>query len=319
MIETRNKPIVSVCMITYNHEPYISQAIEGVLMQKTDFPIELVIGEDCSTDRTREICLEYQRKYPDMIRLLLNERNIGMMPNFVQTLQACQGKYIALCEGDDYWTESFKLQKQVDCLENNEDIILAISNVVKLAESTREEIPFNDLKTDITINFSRLMKFDFAIATCSWVFRAEATNKFPNWMIDCKMGDWPLLFFLLNRGDCYYFGSKMSVYRKHESGVSSVVNDGNYHLDHIFSLKEFKKNEIVLHSKQLKNGFSVLYYRAFLYSFAVKASKFSYLVLSIIYNPSILFKNFRSIVATIMGKKFVRYYQKFNWFGIFSC
>ena len=93
--------MVSVCMITYNHEAYIAQAIEGVLMQQTDFPIELVIGEDCSTDRTRAICLEYQQRHPGIIRLALRERNIGMMPNFVQTLQACEGKYIALCEGDD--------------------------------------------------------------------------------------------------------------------------------------------------------------------------------------------------------------------------
>lgn len=115
---------VSALIVTYNHEAYIAQAIEGILMQETDFPIELVIGEDCSTDRTREICLEYQRKHPELIRLLLNEKNIGMMPNFVQTLQACRGKYVALCEGDDYWTDPLKLQKQVDFLEENLNISL---------------------------------------------------------------------------------------------------------------------------------------------------------------------------------------------------
>lgn len=110
-------PLVSVCMITYNHEPYIAQAIESVLMQQTDFPVELVIGEDCSTDNTRAIVCDYRERYPRRIHLLLPEYNLGMFPNFVATLQACDGRYIALLEGDDYWTDPFKLQKQVDFLE----------------------------------------------------------------------------------------------------------------------------------------------------------------------------------------------------------
>jgi glycosyltransferase involved in cell wall biosynthesis len=108
-------------MITYNHEDYIAQAIEGVMMQQTTFPIELIIGEDCSTDNTHKICIEYQEKYPDKIRLLLPVSNLGMMKNFITTLNACKGKYIALCEGDDYWIDPLKLQKQVDFLEQNDD------------------------------------------------------------------------------------------------------------------------------------------------------------------------------------------------------
>jgi len=92
-------------MITYNHERYIIQAIQGVLMQKTDFPIELIIGEDCSTDRTREIVFDYQKKYSDRIRVITADNNVGMMNNSSRTMAACRGKYIALCEGDDYWTD----------------------------------------------------------------------------------------------------------------------------------------------------------------------------------------------------------------------
>ena len=119
-----NNTIVSVCMITYNHENFIREAIDGVLMQKTDFPIELIIGEDCSTDGTRKIVMEYARKYPDIIRPLLPDSNLGMMKNFIETMQAATGKYIALCEGDDYWTDPYKLQKQVDFLEANEEYSL---------------------------------------------------------------------------------------------------------------------------------------------------------------------------------------------------
>ncbi len=112
-------PLVSVKMITYNHAPYIAQAIEGVLQQKTNFHFELVIGEDCSTDGTREIVFEYKKKYPDIIRVITSEQNVGMKKNGYRTMKACRGKYIAFCEGDDYWHHTEKLQKQVDYLETH--------------------------------------------------------------------------------------------------------------------------------------------------------------------------------------------------------
>ncbi len=113
-------PKVSVLMITYNHEQYIEQAVRSVMMQETDFDYELVIGEDCSTDRTREIVLRLKEEFPDKIRLLLPEKNLGMIPNFVATYEACRGEYIALCEGDDYWTHPKKLQIQVDYMKGSE-------------------------------------------------------------------------------------------------------------------------------------------------------------------------------------------------------
>jgi len=112
-------PVVSVNMITYNHEPYIRQAIEGVMMQKTDFEFELVIGEDCSTDKTREICFEYQKQYPDKIRVLWSHENITVKHphpaglNSTRVTARCRGEFIAYCEGDDYWIDPLKLQKQV--------------------------------------------------------------------------------------------------------------------------------------------------------------------------------------------------------------
>lgn len=115
------EPFVSVCMITYNHEDYIGQSIEHVVKQEMSFPIELIIGEDCSTDRTREIVFEYQRKYPDLIRVITSENNVGMRKNGLRSYEAARGKYIAFCEGDDYWHDSRKLQIQVDFLESNPD------------------------------------------------------------------------------------------------------------------------------------------------------------------------------------------------------
>ena len=114
-----DNPLVSVLITTYNHEPYIDQAIEGVLFQETDFSIELVIGEDCSTDRTREIVMEFQKKHPEIIRLIISDKNVGARKNSRRTLQACRGKYIAFCEGDDYWHDPNKLQIQYNYLEKH--------------------------------------------------------------------------------------------------------------------------------------------------------------------------------------------------------
>lgn len=122
------KPLVSVNMVTYNHERYIAQAIEGVIQQKTNFPFELVIGEDCSTDSTRQIVFEYQAKYPDIIRVITSENNIGAHNNSLRVTRACQGKYIAYCDGDDCWHNQSKMQIQVDFLEANPDYVLVHSN-----------------------------------------------------------------------------------------------------------------------------------------------------------------------------------------------
>ncbi len=123
-----SSPMVSVKMITYNHRPYIEQAIEGVVKQETNFPIELVIGEDCSTDGTREIVFEYEKRYPDIIRVVTSDKNIGAKMNSNRTNALCRGKYIAYCEGDDYWHRTDKLQIQVDYMESHPDCGLVASD-----------------------------------------------------------------------------------------------------------------------------------------------------------------------------------------------
>ena len=126
---------VSVAMITYNHERFIAQSIEGVLMQQTDFAVELVIGEDCSTDGTRAIVRRYGERHPERIRLLLPERNLGADANLAAVLKACRGQYVALLEGDDYWTDPTKLQKQVDFLEEHPDYVLCHHDAVIVDEN----------------------------------------------------------------------------------------------------------------------------------------------------------------------------------------
>lgn len=115
------QPLVSIRTATYNHGAYIKQCIEGVLIQKTTFPIEFIIGEDYSNDETREIVFQYAKKYPDTIRVITADYNVGSKANGRRCIRACRGKYMAICEGDDYWTDPLKLQKQVDFLEANSE------------------------------------------------------------------------------------------------------------------------------------------------------------------------------------------------------
>lgn len=171
-------PLVSIMTITYNHAPYIGQAIEGVLQQETNFPFELIIGEDCSKDGTRESVLEYQRKYPEIIRVITSANNVGMKKNGYRTLKACRGKYVAFCEGDDFWHRPDKLQKQVDFMESHPECGLVHSSydvydvgskkLIKDCFKYRKfEMPINPKLLDI-INDCRI---SFRIQTCTAMVR----------------------------------------------------------------------------------------------------------------------------------------------------
>ena len=122
------EPLVSIVMVTYNHEEYISTAIESVLDQRTSYPYELVIGEDCSTDQTPHIVFDYFEKHPDRIRVITSKNNVGMRRNGLRLYESVRGKYIAFCEGDDCWQDPNKLQKQLDFLEHNPEYGLVCSN-----------------------------------------------------------------------------------------------------------------------------------------------------------------------------------------------
>ena len=110
---------VSVCVVTYNHEKYLAEALDSILMQEVDYPIEIEIGEDRCTDKTLAICKEYEKKYPGIIRLHVNEKNLGYNWNFYRTMERCRGEYVAVLDGDDLWTDPQKLKKQIDFLDNH--------------------------------------------------------------------------------------------------------------------------------------------------------------------------------------------------------
>ena len=175
------EPLVSVKMITYNHAPYIAQAIEGVLQQETSFPFELVIGEDCSTDGTREIVFDYQKKYPDIIRVITSDQNVGMRKNSLRTTRTCRGKYIAFCEGDDYWHHPQKLQKQVDYLEAHPECGLVHSDVVWHNVETGKTIPRHYKKRKLYHDHENVLRsiieFKYRVMTCSAVVRKDLLDE----------------------------------------------------------------------------------------------------------------------------------------------
>jgi len=135
-------PIVSICTRTYNLEKFIAEALDSFLMQETDFPFEIVIDDDCSTDATVEVIKKYKEKFPTIFNVNLLKKNIGVRMNFIKNMQRAKGKYIAPCDGDDYWTDPLKLQKQVDFLEKHDDYVVCYTSMEPLFEEGAEKRTF---------------------------------------------------------------------------------------------------------------------------------------------------------------------------------
>jgi glycosyltransferase involved in cell wall biosynthesis len=216
---------VSVLMITYNHEKFIAQAIESILMQVVDFDYEIVIGEDCSTDQTREIVCAYQNIYPEIIKLFLPSQNIGVNRNFEQVLKRCKGEYVALLEGDDYWSENHKLQRQVNFLDQHPDCMICCHDVQVIYEyrnspshlyCTWKQSEFSELQDLLKRNF---------IATPSALFRNNLFDQWPDWFYDVKLVDWVLHILNAQFGKIGYINQNMAVYRVHANGIWSSAKD----------------------------------------------------------------------------------------------
>jgi glycosyltransferase involved in cell wall biosynthesis len=217
---------VSVLLVTYNHERFISQAIESVLAQKAEFPFELVIGEDCSTDSTREIVSSYQAQYPTTIRAFFRDRNIGLGENFFRALSECRGEYIALLEGDDYWTSPDKLSMQVRFLDEHPDCSLCGHKVSVLCHDGLKAPEFTPShgKAELT---TRDILAGYAMHTDSAMFRARLIQGFP--IPDCMYRaisvDRPLFMLLAERGRVIVLDAVMATYRVHSHGAWSGLHE----------------------------------------------------------------------------------------------
>lgn len=211
---------VSVWLITYNHQNYIAQAIESVLMQKTNFDFEIVIGEDCSTDSTRDIIKKYEIRYPTIIKAIYQEKNVGAVINaFEYTLPRCTGEYIAFLEGDDYWIDPLKLQKQVDFMDQHKEFGLVYTDVNFYYQSLnifRNRI-FNTGYFPIYTLEQFLISGGY-IAPCTWLLRKEVIpDKIDK---ECTDGSFQTALEIWSKHKVKYLDETTAVYRIADGSAS---------------------------------------------------------------------------------------------------
>lgn len=224
-----HSPLVSVRCITYNHEPYIAQALDGFLMQKTNFPFEIIVHDDASPDKTADIIREYEKRFPNIIKPIYQTENqyskrdgsVGRIVN-----AACKGKYIAFCEGDDYWIEENKLQMQVDFLENNPEYGMCYTKANVYIQKERR---FRKGCSGYSFNgFDDLLLNGNRIPTLTTVYRRDLFDRYwqevqpgnKGWL----MGDYPLWLFFSHESKIKFFNKITSVYRVLEESASNTSN-----------------------------------------------------------------------------------------------
>jgi len=248
------KILVSVAMPTYGQEKFIEEAVLGVLSQQCDFEVELIIADDCSPDSTAEIVRNIVDTHPNgsWIKYIRHEKNKGAIPNFAWTFCQTKGKYIAVCEGDDYWTDPLKLQKQVDFLEENKDYSIIFHKIIEISNHT-EKFTYPNPDVEKTYTLNDLSKENFII-TVSVVFRKNM-DELPEWMPYSPIGDYPLHLLNASFGLIKYFPDEMAAYRV-GSGMWSTQNTIDQITNTMFALKflliHFKNNQEVFDNLRIQ-------------------------------------------------------------------
>lgn len=217
-----NRPLLSVCLITYNHANYIKKAIESILMQKTSFDFEIIIADDCSSDGTTEIVKKYAEKYPKTIHTIIQEKNIGPAKNYLILLRAATAKYIAYLEGDDYWTDDTKLEQQISFLEANIDYSLCFHSIYTLFNGKLKKSSIVDIPDTSDINY--LLSHPGYISSLSVVYRnSSQLVTLLEKMIDSPFGDFITYIAVTQQGLIKFIPKRMGVYRKHSAGTWSAL------------------------------------------------------------------------------------------------
>ena len=225
--EEKEKPLVSVLCCTYNHKDYIEKALNSILNQKLDFPMEIIVSDDASKDGTQEIIKKYAKKYPSIIKANLRSENVGVGENYYEALKEVSGKYLAICDGDDCWLDENKLQKQISFLENNPDYSICCSDVLwHYVNSDKKDEIFkvksympNKMRKKNGYSFSDLLNCRF-IASSTCVLKWQMKNNIPNWLKKHCVIDFPLTLIHSMVGKIKVFDEVFAQYNIHEKGVS---------------------------------------------------------------------------------------------------
>lgn len=269
---SQSSTVIAVYMITYNHENYIATAIQSVVNQIIDQKIVLIIGEDCSTDLTRSICLEFKNKYPEIIKLILHEKNVGAATNGKTVYDECiatGAKYLAPIEGDDYWTDPYKLQKQFNFLEENIEYVGCFHNTEERYEdSIRASKVYCNYTQARSVSFKDLCQGNL-MPTCSLLFRSQYLKSLPldNFKIVC--GDWALNLYNSQFGNFWYIPQIMGVHRLTSTSMWALQDQKINEQKVIFAYNEFLKiytdgkQRNLLKKAKLRFIFSIKYSRLF--------------------------------------------------------
>lgn len=234
--------LVDVNIAVYNHVAYLKQTLESALAQKTNFKFRLLIGDDFSTDGSRDILKEFELKYPEQIRVIYQEKNLGFKSsdtNGLRILRNSTAKYIAFLDGDDYWTDPLKLQKQIDFLEANPDYVLSAANATVINYTNR---PFRSIYCHFDKDQSfdqRRILMEFYCPTLSIVFR-NCLHNIPEWFHKVKSGDTFLHLMLSQYGKFYYMNFIAGVYRQHDAGISNINNKIEWYENNISYLRKIR-------------------------------------------------------------------------------
>jgi len=288
-------PLLSICVITYNHGQYIKKAIENILIQKVDFKFEIIIADDYSIDNTRDIIMKFYDQNIHLIKLIFQEKNVGPSKNFNDLLSSASGKYIAYLEGDDYWTDPNKLQKQINILEGKNQYSACAHQTQLLIKEKLGKL--------FKLSVPQIIKIENLIEgrlfhTASCVFRRSALNIFLEMPKNVYSGDRLLNFCIAIDGPIFFIDEIMCVYRKHNNGLSSNLIPKKLLLD-LNPIKQLKK---------LDPTFPVLRYKSYVYATAglIKNinffTKFYLLSISFILSFSIFPKNIK-IMLNYFSKK----------------
>ena len=264
--------LVSIICGTFNHEKYIADAIESFLMQKTTFKYEILIHDDASTDRTAEIIKEYEAKYPDIIKPIYQKENQYSKGVKVGNLnrKRAKGKYIAICEGDDYWIDSDKLQKQIAFLEKNPEYSLCVHAAKIVDAKTKKELSQIRPATENRIFSTKetICGGGGLFSTNSMVYRRKESEILPDFYNNASVGDYPLTIFLSIIGKVYYMDEFMSTYRTNIVGswTNRNLTDVDKTIKHYYKINKMldevnnytqKKYEPTIKNTKLRNEFKI--------------------------------------------------------------
>jgi len=251
---TGTKPFLSICGITYNHEAYIEEAIDSFLSQKTNFSFEIVFSDDKSPDSTQLILQKYIDKYPNIMNVNLRKVNVGSMNNFVSNLKRAEGKYIAICEGDDFWCDDRKIQKQVNFLEQNDSYSGCFHDSMNYKEdmngNIEETIRVGIRKIETKVDLDSII-YENNIATASIMYRNILTV-YPEYLLKTTKGDYALMVMIAEHGYIGYIPEVMSKYRIHAGGVWSL-KPKSYQINEAVKFYKLLQKHFISNTQTLKS------------------------------------------------------------------